>query len=241
MNTNTQPKVFEWTDELVKEFIMKECNKHETWDSEGLNEYLDEFIKSKQQPIEERIKIYDFHSSSESSKEIWYNFVTRGRIHPDKYDAIKLAIEQVLNNEGAGMDFWKSVSPLPENKKQDTKEDNPVVKSFPTFEEYLKENPMPQYFNGNIRLWELELDSRYQNTYWHELRNKPKAPKEEQSPVEKPPLGIMPEWLWIEQRIKDIDDAIKRYIDAGKFVSIKWITERYELQRKLANTKINIQ
>ena len=32
---------------------------------------------------------------------------------------------------------------------------------------------------------------------------------------EKPPLGIMPEWLWVEHRRDELKYAIVRYLDAG--------------------------
>lgn len=31
-----------------------------------------------------------------------------------------------------------------------------------------------------------------------------------------PPLGVMPEWLWLENRIADLYDAAERYKEAGK-------------------------
>jgi len=111
MNTNTQPKVYVLLKDLptCKSGTLfteddscagyRSIDEYQTWFPTEFVEKDVAWFKEKQQPIEERIKIYDFHSSSESSKAIWYNFLTRGRIHPDKYDAIKLAIEQVLNNE----------------------------------------------------------------------------------------------------------------------------------------------
>lgn len=39
---------FVWTDELVKEFILKECNKQNTWSADGVDLYMDNFKESKQ-------------------------------------------------------------------------------------------------------------------------------------------------------------------------------------------------
>lgn len=47
--------------------------------------------------------------------------------------------------------------------------------------------------------------------------------------IKKPPLGIIPEWAWKEQRHKELNDAIHRYIDAGVGVPINWIAEHYAL------------
>ena len=43
--------------------------------------------------------------------------------------------------------------------------------------------------------------------------------------VEKPPLGLMPEKIWREQRIEEIVDAMHRYIEAGKDMPDDWMKE----------------
>jgi len=45
----------------------------------------------------------------------------------------------------------------------------------------------------------------------------------------KPPIGIMPEIMWKGQRLSDIDEAIKRYQEAGLPISTAWIFERNNL------------
>jgi hypothetical protein len=45
---------------------------------------------------------------------------------------------------------------------------------------------------------------------------------------EKPPLGIMPRYIWIEKRIEDLQRAIKEYIDAGLAIHEEWVTELNE-------------
>lgn len=49
----------------------------------------------------------------------------------------------------------------------------------------------------------------------------------------KPPLGVMPRWLWLEQRYNDIHAAILRYQTAGFDVPVKWREERRELAVEL--------
>jgi hypothetical protein len=46
----------------------------------------------------------------------------------------------------------------------------------------------------------------------------------------KPPLGLMPQKIWIELRVIDITKAIARYIAAGKMKDInpEWINELAE-------------
>ena len=158
-NTNTQPKVFEWTDELVKEFIYNSISpSHEI--HQELNKFMNRFIKEKQQPIEDRIVVntLDYYGNC------YFFTLNHGDIPKEKHEAIKQAIEGVLNNEmpkNFGMfipsgavtnpdgslkladpdlkiptierqeqDYSETEQQqierwIEENKKQDTKEDNP--------------------------------------------------------------------------------------------------------------------
>lgn len=43
--------------------------------------------------------------------------------------------------------------------------------------------------------------------------------------VLKPPIGIIPESVWIINRMKDLSLAINRYIDADMKVPLDWINE----------------
>jgi hypothetical protein len=54
--------------------------------------------------------------------------------------------------------------------------------------------------------------------------------------TDKPPLGITPHQLWIEQRVYAINAAIRRYESAGKPVPREWRTELhcYEIVQELA-------
>jgi hypothetical protein len=57
-------------------------------------------------------------------------------------------------------------------------------------------------------------------------------------PTEKPPLGLMPEYIWIEKRIDEIEAAIKRYASADKFIPIEWVAECSFLRHQLENRSI---
>ena len=46
---------------------------------------------------------------------------------------------------------------------------------------------------------------------------------------EKPPIGLIPEYLWKEKRLFDIIEAINRYIEAKKEIPIEWIEEYNKL------------
>lgn len=42
---------------------------------------------------------------------------------------------------------------------------------------------------------------------------------------QKPPLGLMPKWLYDEQRIYDILNAMERYSKQEYKIPLEWITE----------------
>lgn len=44
--------------------------------------------------------------------------------------------------------------------------------------------------------------------------------------TEAPPLGIIPEWAWLELRVGDLNEAILRYQHAGLQPSPEWLEER---------------
>ena len=39
------------------------------------------------------------------------------------------------------------------------------------------------------------------------------------------PIGVMPEYIWIEMRVRDLKDAIHRYLNADKIVPGEWYDE----------------
>ena len=49
----------------------------------------------------------------------------------------------------------------------------------------------------------------------------------------KPPLGIVPEVIWYEQRIQEIEEAIERFTQVGKDIPIEWTLELLELTKVL--------
>ncbi len=40
------------------------------------------------------------------------------------------------------------------------------------------------------------------------------------------PIGVKPEWLWIELRLDDLNDAIVRFLDVGIVIPTNWVRER---------------
>jgi len=50
---------------------------------------------------------------------------------------------------------------------------------------------------------------------------------------QKPPLGLMPRQMWLENRRDDIYDAIARYRTAGKDVSRDWLNELLDLDNEM--------
>lgn len=50
-------------------------------------------------------------------------------------------------------------------------------------------------------------------------------------PQEKPPIGIMPKYIWDLQRINNLREAIDRYCEANIEVPIEWIEEYNSLVR----------
>lgn len=47
--------------------------------------------------------------------------------------------------------------------------------------------------------------------------------------IERPPLGLTPRWVMVEQRYGAVCAAISRYYNAGKKIPIEWIEEYNEL------------
>lgn len=51
------------------------------------------------------------------------------------------------------------------------------------------------------------------------------------STVISPPLGIIPKFIWQSKRLSELNDAIARYYNANREISVEWIIERNELIR----------
>lgn len=53
----------------------------------------------------------------------------------------------------------------------------------------------------------------------------------------KPPIGLLPKKIWLENRVKEINEAIKRYIDSNVSIDPNWIQERNEILEQEENEK----
>ena len=53
----------------------------------------------------------------------------------------------------------------------------------------------------------------------------------------KPPLGVMPKWLWEEKRCEDLREAINRAAAVNGFINVEIIYEYNELVKKAQNRK----
>ena len=54
---------------------------------------------------------------------------------------------------------------------------------------------------------------------------------------EGPPLGVCPRFIWEEKRLKEIDDAIVRYLYAGQPIPGEWNEERTYLISRLTERR----
>lgn len=55
----------------------------------------------------------------------------------------------------------------------------------------------------------------------------------------KPPLGIMPKWLWEEVRLKELKEAIERYTNEYLPINVKWVNEYNELIQTIQRREKN--
>jgi hypothetical protein len=51
--------------------------------------------------------------------------------------------------------------------------------------------------------------------------------------MRKPPIGLVPKFVWKERRLCEVKAAIQRYLDAGCRVPPEWIAEYNELIREV--------
>ena len=47
--------------------------------------------------------------------------------------------------------------------------------------------------------------------------------------LSKPPIGLVPSYIWKEKRVQVIKEAMKRYVDASKIIPMDWWDELNEL------------
>jgi len=57
--------------------------------------------------------------------------------------------------------------------------------------------------------------------------------KDDLTPLVKPPVGLIPQVIWYEQRIQSIEEAIERYRVVGKDIPYQWTIELLELTKIL--------
>ena len=58
--------------------------------------------------------------------------------------------------------------------------------------------------------------------------------------MEKPPLGLRPEWIVNGDRAKEIMEAIVWYIDSSKPIPIEWVSELQNCLTKVNNRLVKI-
>lgn len=67
---------------------------------------------------------------------------------------------------------------------------------------------------------------------------------QEEYMTKKPPIGIIPRYIWELKRIKELKSAIRRFIAVGKQIPIEWVNEyndfcrRYECADKSSGTEL---
>ena len=54
--------------------------------------------------------------------------------------------------------------------------------------------------------------------------------------MEKPPLGIRPQFIVLEQRLNEINEALYIHLKAGVRIHTEWIEERNEIIEALKKT-----
>lgn len=47
--------------------------------------------------------------------------------------------------------------------------------------------------------------------------------------LDKPPIGLVPKDIWKLRRLKDIKEAIERYLEDGREIPMEWISEFNQL------------
>ena len=66
---------------------------------------------------------------------------------------------------------------------------------------------------------------------------RPECGPQQDRTIEKPPIGLMPRKVWLEQRMNEIGEAVQRYEDANKDAPQEWIREWNLIRRELPTIK----
>lgn len=67
-------------------------------------------------------------------------------------------------------------------------------------------------------------------TAWYEAMGKLAS----EETVKKPPVGIRPKFIWMQERVIALDDAIYRYTKAGLEYPYVWLEEKNELLKEIS-------
>ena len=51
--------------------------------------------------------------------------------------------------------------------------------------------------------------------------------------IKQPPIGLIPRWMWLEQRLDSINSAIDRYKEANYVVDPEWVLEKGKIESEL--------
>ncbi|WP_162343203.1 hypothetical protein [Cyclobacterium salsum] len=54
-----------------------------------------------------------------------------------------------------------------------------------------------------------------------------------------PDIGLLPRYIWVERRFKDIRDAIMRYANKMRPIPIEWIEEYESLRKEIEERNAN--
>lgn len=54
---------------------------------------------------------------------------------------------------------------------------------------------------------------------------------------EKPEIGFYPRFLWLEDRLRDIDHAMNRRIAACQHIPVEWINQRNEVLKMIGDKR----
>ena len=85
-----------------------------------------------------------------------------------------------------------------------------------------------EFYNQSKDRWGMICDCYMfgSDTRVRKKESLPEASTGTPMPKCKPPLGLMPEHICISQRLKELDDAISRYIEARKDIPWSWVAEK---------------
>lgn len=207
-----------------------------SWYKENVVENNPEWFSPIEEELPSKDKNIDLYFSKHSDEK-FYRLYAVGK----DFDMIKATkiLEQVLNsnNEGDGSGIirvaeahWKEIHKLLDKYE---KEMGAIIeeKIYAGMENVF--NAAREGIKGGYAD-ERNFHGKYYRTfkdYKNSLPENKSLPKD----TVKPPLGIIPEWLWKEQRNEELLAAIGRYSKAKLFIPLDWITEQFTLSQWLKN------